>query len=285
MVIINDVTLRDGLQSEPYFVPTEEKVKLINLLIDSGIDHLEITSFVKPDLVPQLKDSFELATSEKLKSAHFSALIPNLKGFKKLVETKINEAVFFISACEIHNNKNVGKSIEESLKDLREIIDYSNEIHSGKKISVAISMVFGSPFTKSLPEDINLFKIIDFSAENGITEITLSDTWGNADESTFSKQLKKILNKFPQINFSLHLHNILNRGIKNLEIGLKEGIKKIDTSLTGIGGCPFSPEKGGNIDIFDALKVIERMNLNHKVNKKKLKVAVEFFKNIKKLPL
>ncbi len=280
MVIINDVTLRDGLQNEPFFVPTEKKVELINLLIDAGIKFLEITSFVRPDVIPQLKDNFELATSKKLKNAHFSALVPNLKGFKRLIETKVEEAVFFISACEFHNKENVRKTIDESLEDLLEICKFSKKIGCQKKLKIAISMVFGSPFTKSLPEDRNLFKIIDFSLENNISEITLSDTWGNADEKTFYKQLQKILNRYKDVYFSLHLHNIGGKGIKNLEIGLKEGILKFDTSLLGLGGCPFSTEKGGNIDIFDALKVVEKLNLKHNIDKNKLKIAQNFLKNI-----
>ncbi len=284
MIIINDVTLRDGLQNEPYFVPTEEKVKLINMLIDAGINYLEITSFVRPDIIPQLKDNFELATSEDLKDAHFSALIPNLKGFQRLVKTKIEEAVFFISACELHNQENVRKTIDRSLDDLKEICDYSKEINTSKKIKIAISMVFGSPFTKSLPEDKNLFKIIDFALENSIHEITLSDTWGNADEKVFYNQLKKIMNQYKGVNFSLHLHNIAGKGLKNLEIGLKEGIYKFDTSLAGIGGCPFSTEKGGNIDIFDALKIVESLNLKHNIDKNRVKLAENYFKNIKRIP-
>ncbi len=285
MIIINDVTLRDGLQNEPYFVPTEEKVKLINLLIEAGINYLEITSFVRPDIIPQLKDNFELATSEDLKEAHFSALIPNLKGFKRLLDTKIEEAVFFISACELHNQENVRKSIDESLNDLLEICNYSKEIDTSKKIKIAISMVFGSPFTKSLPEDKNLFKIIDFALENCIHEITLSDTWGFADEISFYNQLKKIQNHYKGVYFSLHLHNTAGRGLKNLEIGLKEGILKFDTSLAGLGGCPFSTEKGGNINIFDALKIVEKLDLKHNINHQKLKIAEDFLLKIKKNPL
>ena len=285
MVIINDVTLRDGLQSEPYFVPTEEKIKLINLLIDAGINYLEITSFVRPDVIPQLKDNFELATSDHLKKAHYSALVPNLKGFKRLLNTKIEEAVFIISACELHNQENVRKSIDESLKDLLEICTYAKEFDITKKKKIAISMVFGSPFTKSLPEDKNLFKIIDFALENGIYEITLSDTWGFADEISFYNQLKKIQNNYKDVYFSLHLHNIAGRGLKNLEIGLKEGILKFDTSLAGLGGCPFSIEKGGNINIFDALKIVEKLNLKHNINHQKLKIAENYLLNIKKIPL
>ena len=285
MIIINDVTLRDGLQNEPYFVPTEEKVKLINLLIEAGINYLEITSFVRPDVIPQLKDNFELATSENLKDAHFSALIPNLKGFKRLLDTKIEEAVFFISACELHNQENVRKTIDESLNDLLEICNYSKEIDTSKKIKIAISMVFGSPFTKSLPKDKNLFKIIDFALENCIHEITLSDTWGFADERSFYNQLKKIKNRYKGVYFSLHLHNIAGRGLKNLEIGLKEGILKFDTSLAGLGGCPFSTEKGGNINIFNALKIVEKLDLKHNINHQKLKIAEDYLLKIKKIPL
>jgi hydroxymethylglutaryl-CoA lyase len=284
-IIINDVTLRDGLQNEPYFVPTEDKARLINFLIDAGIKHLEITSFVRPDVIPQLKDNFELANNKELKDAHFSALIPNLKGFQKLTETNIEEAVFFISACELHNQENVRKSIDESLKDLSSICDFAKKINTSKRIKVSISMVFGSPFTRSLPEDKNLFKIIDFALENCIHEITLSDTWGNADEQIFLHQLKKIINNYPEVYFSLHLHNIANKGLKNLEIGLREGILKFDTSLAGIGGCPFSTEKGGNIDISEALKIVEKLNLNHNVNLEKLKFAENFFRNMKKYPL
>ncbi len=282
-IIINDVTLRDGLQNETYFVDTENKVKLINMIIDSGISHLEITSFVNPKLIPQLRDSFELANHPHLKNAYFSALVPNIRGFKQCVKTKIKEAVLFISACEQHNFENLGKSIDESLKKLKEIFIKGKDYNINFR--AAISMVFGSPFLNNLPYDKNLFKIIDFFLENNVSDITLSDTWGNANKDIFSKQLEKILNQFKFDNFSIHLHDISGKGIVNAEVSLDNGIRKFDTSFRGLGGCPFSPEKGGNLNIRDLLKICDKRGIKYNIDTTSLAQIENFLFNISKLDL
>lgn len=278
-IIINDVTLRDGLQNEPYIVSTEDKVKLINLIIDSGIKHLEITSFVNPKLIPQLSDSISLSKHKMLKDAYFSALVPNLRGFKNCVETKIKEAVLFVSVCEEHNLKNLGRNIDSSLKNLKNIF---NEAGNYKiNLRAAISMVFGTPFLNDLPDDKKLFKVIDFFIENRVTDITLSDTWGNADSKLFEKQLKKILKKYDFKNFSLHLHNIGGNGIINAETALDFGIKKFDTSFGGLGGCPFSPEKGGNLNIRDFISLVDKKGYLLKINREKLLNVESFLMKLK----
>ena len=278
-IIINDVTLRDGLQNEPYFVDTDKKVALANLIIDSGINYLEITSFVSPKAIPQLSDAFVLSTDDNLKDAYFSALVPNLKGFKKCLNTKIKEAVLFISACEKHNYKNLGRSINETILKLEEI--FTEGIDKNINFRAAISMVFGSPFIKSLPDKKDLYKIIEFFLENNVSDITLSDTWGSVDKETFERQLKSISDDFNFENFSLHLHDIGGNACLNVEIALDYGIRKFDTSFKGLGGCPFSPEKGGNLNIRDFFKVLDRKGYEINLDEYKLNEVEKFFDRIR----
>jgi hydroxymethylglutaryl-CoA lyase len=278
-ITINDVTLRDGLQNEPYFVSTDNKVKLINMIIDAGIKYLEITSFVNPRLIPQLKDSLELSTHSELQPAYFSALVPNLKGFYQCINTKIKEAVLFISACEMHNLKNLNKTINESLLKLKDI--FIEAKGCGINFRGAISMVFGSPFVNGLPEDKELFKIIDFFIENEVIDITLSDTWGNANRKLFEKQLMKILKQFDYDNFSVHLHDIKGKGIINAEVAVDYGIKKFDTSFKGLGGCPFSPEKGGNLNIRDLIRIINGKGLKADIDDSKFLEIEKFLEKLK----
>ena len=280
LIIVNDVTLRDGLQNENYFVHTNNKVKLANLIIDSGINFLEITSFVSPKAIPQLADAKELSVDKSLKNAYFSALVPNLKGYRKTLNTKIKEIVLFVSACEAHNLKNLNSSIDKTLDILKKILS-ENKMYK-MKIRGAVSMVFGSPFINSLPSDKNLFKILDFFIENNVQDITLSDTWGNADKEIFKKQMKNIVKNFDYENFSIHLHDIKNKGLINSEIALDYGIKKFDTSFNGLGGCPYSPEKGGNLNIRTLLKSIEKLGFKLKIDKSRFLEIESFLEKLKK---
>jgi len=264
-IILNDVTLRDGLQSIKKFIPTEKKVELANKIIDSGIKNLELTSFVSPKAIPQFKDSVLLSKEENLKNACFSALVPNIKGFKNLLNSKINEAVLFVSACEKHNINNLGKKIDETLSDFKEII----ALASGVKIKGAISMVFGSPFTGELPEQKELYKIIEFFLDNNISEISLCDTWGKAEQNHFSEQLVKILKDF-NCFFSLHLHNVAGKATSNLGIAIDNGIRKVDTVFGITGGCPFSIEAGVNLNIREALRVFEEKNCEVSIDRNKI---------------
>ncbi len=264
-VVLNDVTLRDGLQSFKKFIPTEKKIELANKIIDSGIKYLEITSFVSPKAIPQFKDSVALSRDRNLKDAFFSALVPNLKGFRNLLNGRINEAVLFVSACEMHNIKNLGKKIDETLSDFKEIFS----VDSNVKIKGAISMVFGSPFTGELPRQKDLYKIIEFFLKENVSEITLCDTWGRAEQDVFSEQLIKILDDFDAF-FSIHLHNVSGKAISNLGIAIDEGIRKVDTVFGVTGGCPFSIEAGINLNIREALKVIKGKNCKTAIDEEKI---------------
>ncbi len=276
-LIFNDVTLRDGLQSLGKFIQTEHKITLANKIIDCGIRFLEITSFVHPVAVPQMRDAYELATDTNLKDAYFGALVPNVRGYKRAVGTKIKEIVLFVSSCPFHNIKNLGQPIEDTLKEFEKIFQLNeNKLFN---IKPAISMVFGSPFTKKLPEGKNLFSIIDFFLEKGIHEITLCDTWGYSEKEYFERQLKRIKKHFSDTFFSLHLHNVKNRGIENLKIALDNGITKIDTVFGVTGGCPFSPEAGVNLNIRDAIKIAENTGFQVTITESKLD-NVENFLNI-----
>ncbi len=262
-IIINDVTLRDGLQSLDKFIDTKKKVELANLIIDTNITHLEITSFVSPKAVEQFKDSSSLASSSYLKNAYFSALVPNLKGFSNIngTNTRINEIVLFVSACELHNFKNIGKTINDTLSEFKKILAENTTF----KVRGAISMVFGSPFTGCLPEEKKFFEIMEFFSKNSVDEVTLCDTWGKADQKTFNTQLFKILQNF-NMNFSVHLHNINGKAMKNFEVAIEQGIRKFDTVFGATGGCPFSLEAGINLNIRDAMNVISKKGFTTNLN-------------------
>jgi len=278
-ITLNDVTLRDGLQNEPYFVPTEDKVALANLILDSNIKSMELTSFVNPKAVPQLSDNLELSSSEDLKDGYFSALVPNPKGYERaLKSTKIKEIVLFVSACEKHNLKNVSKSIDDSLNNFLEIFRQNTRF----VIKPSISMVFGSPFTGGFPEERVLFKIIQFFIKMGVKEITLSDTWGAVDYKNFEKQLKSILKNFDSLLFSLHLHSIGASISDKLRSSLDNGIAKFDTAFMDLGGCPFSPEKGGNLNIREIIKISYSKGYKTGIEAENIENIEQFILNMKK---
>ncbi|WP_142826905.1 hydroxymethylglutaryl-CoA lyase [Planococcus soli] len=258
---INEVVLRDGLQLEDKVLTIDEKKTLFDLLVKANIGTLEFGSFVHPKLVPQMANSGELfelisPTSGELK---LIALIPNLKGAKNAQEKGVKKVNFVFSASDTHNQQNVQKTTEESLVELKEIVDYCEE--HAMVLSVSIATTFGCPFEGEVKKE-RIHWILEQLAPLHIEIITLADTTGMANPQQVYDLISELKNKFPEQSFNLHFHNTRGMGLANMLGAIEAGITSFDASLGGLGGCPFAPGATGNICTEDVVHMLHSMGID-----------------------
>lgn len=259
-VVIREVGPRDGLQNEAKFVSTEEKVYLIERLVQAGIKDFEVTSFVHPKAVPQHRDAEELlALLPSFPDVSYSALIANVRGVERAVTTGIKNLILTVSASETHNRNNIDKTIRESLKEMKELVPFAKA--NGISVRGTLSTVFGCPWEgkKSLEQ---VSQIIGGMLEAGIQEIALADTAGLGNPHQIFSMCSDLQKGFPGILWGLHLHDTRGLGLANILAALQAGIGIIETSIGGLGGCPFVPGATGNVVTEDVLYMLREMGVD-----------------------
>lgn len=243
-VEIIEVGPRDGLQNEPIQVSTDDKKKLIEKLHGAGIMRMETTAFVNPKVVPQMSDSEEIAHFCNELGIHYIALTPNKRAIEKAADLHVPEIAVFIGASTMFNKKNINKSTEESLEDCKEIFKIAR--CNDMRIRGYISMAFHCPYQGKVS-----FEEVDFVckayAEQEIDEIVVGDTSGYATPQDVYEVLSKLMDKYPRATFVGHFHDTKNRALENTKMALEVGLRKFDSSIGGLGGCPFSPGALGNV--------------------------------------
>lgn len=259
-VEIVEVGLRDGLQIESEFVPTETKVDILNALIDAGVRHFEATSFVSPRAVPQLRDAMDvLAGVRKKPGVVLGALAPNRKGVERALESEADEVVVFLSATESHNLKNLNRPIEQSLRDIEEIAELLKDKPLKRKGAIAVA--FGCPFEGDV--DLGTVKtIFNRFVDLGFNAVTLGDTTGMATPKLVRQTVEALRAEAPDMKISLHFHNTRGIGLVNVVEGLRAGITSYESSLAGLGGCPFAPGATGNICTEDLVYLLDEMGID-----------------------
>jgi hydroxymethylglutaryl-CoA lyase len=269
-VRIREVGPRDGLQNEPEVVPTEEKLRLIDMLADAGLRRIEITSFVRPDVIPQLADGGEVLTRfEPREGVAYSVLIPNRKGLENALRLRdrFQEANFFLSASETHNRKNVNRSIEESLADLEETIGAARG--AGLRCEGILSTSFGCPYEGEVPPD-RVFEIAERLASFGCEELGFGDTTGMANPRQVGEFFAKARERFRGVELTAHFHNTRGQGLANVLAALEQGIDSFESSFGELGGCPVPPGSTGNISTEDLVSMLEEMGVATGVDLAKL---------------
>ena len=253
-VAITEVGTRDGFQSEPNFIATAIKAELIDALIAAGVRNIEATSFVSPRAVPQLADAHDvLAQVRRRADAHFAALVPNARGAERALSSGVDEMVCFVSASETHNQANLNASIAGSLANVAEIAG----IARGKaSLRGAVACAFGCPFEGEVPVEAVL-RIVGAYAKLGIDRLTLGDTTGMATPPAVARLVEAIGKRFPELPIALHFHNTRGVGLANVMLGLDLGIREYESSIAGLGGCPFAPGATGNICTEDLVYLLE----------------------------
>jgi hydroxymethylglutaryl-CoA lyase len=258
-VKIVEVGLRDGLQNEPVTLATEVKQELIERLFQSGIKHLEVTSFVHPKWIPQLSDADRLASGLPRLPVTYRALVPNLRGLKRALDTRIDEYAVFLSASESHNQKNINKSIRDTIPVLREVVQLAHQ--HGKRVRGYVSTVFGCPYEGDVPLQ-NVVRICEQLLDMGVYEISLGDTIGVAAPLEVKNRLKDIMSAVPASKLAGHFHDTRGTGLANAYVCLEEGIHTLDTSFGGLGGCPYAPGAAGNLATEDLVYMLNRQGID-----------------------
>ena len=271
-IYINDVAVRDGFQIEQVFVPTETKVALIDELSQTGLAKIEVTSFVSPKAVPNMRDAEQvLSLIDRVPGVIYAALVPNVRGVERAMQCNVDEINLFCSASESHNRANVNRTVAQSVQGFGEIMQALSG--SDIKVNCSISTAFGCPFEGEVaPEKI--YALVDQFIELGFDGVTIADTTGMANPKQVRELMTEIAKRFPDIEHTLHFHNTRGMGLANVIAGLDAGVVRYDASLGGLGGCPFAPGASGNICTEDLVHMLEAMGYNTGVNLDRLlKVA------------
>ena len=269
-VRIREVGPRDGFQNEPEVIPTEEKIRLIGLLGEAGLRRIEVTSFVRPDVIPQLADGAEVLTRfEPRDDVAYSVLIPNRKGLENALELRdrFQEANFFLSASETHNRKNVNRSIPESLADLEGTIGTARD--AGLRCEGVISTSFGCPYEGEVPQD-RVFEIAERLASFGCDEVAFGDTTGMANPRQVAEFFAAARERLGGVELTAHFHNTRGQGLANVLAALEQRIGSFESSFGELGGCPVPPGSTGNISTEDLVSMLEEMGVGTGVDLPKL---------------
>ena len=258
-VKITEVGPRDGFQSEKNILKTEDKIDVINNLIEAGFPRIEVSSFVSPKAIPQLADAEIILNKVKRnQNTTLAALVPNTRGALRAVEAKLDEIVVFLSASESHNKKNVNRSVQESLIGFKEIADIAGK--NNIPIQGDIATAFGCPFEGNVSSK----KLVDISKEYklmGFKGVTLGDTTGMATPPVVTNAINAIRDNVPDFEITLHFHNTRGVGLANVMTGLNLGISDYESCFGGMGGCPFAPNATGNICSEDLIYLLHEMGI------------------------
>jgi hydroxymethylglutaryl-CoA lyase len=253
-----EVGPRDGLQIVQEFVPTEKKIELVDALFASGIGRMEVTSFVHPKFVPQLRDAAEVLSGIKRDGRACMAMVPNMKGAERALEARVDMLDVIVSASESHNRSNVRRSIDESLEGFGPIFDLAKE--AGVLVRASLATSFGCPFEGDVPVN-QVLRVCRRLDELGVMEVALCDTTGMANPVQVSKVVRACLDEMPGLQWAAHFHNTRGAGSANLLAALMEGITIFDASIGGLGGCPFAPGATGNVPTEDMVHMLHEMGI------------------------
>ena len=261
---INEVAPRDGFQSEERFIPTEQKIALIDALTATGIARIEATSFVSPKAIPNLRDAADVVSAiQRREGVDVTVLVPNLKGAERALACGVDEINLVMSASNAHGRANLRMTPEESLTQFAAIIQAVRG--SGVFINASLSTAFGCPFEGQVPE-ARVFTLIEQQLALGVEGITLCDTTGVANPAQVAALCRQVLERFPGVPFTLHFHNTRGMGLANALAAWQAGITRFDASLGGLGGCPFAPGATGNVCTEDLVHMFEQMDVATGVN-------------------
>ncbi len=255
-ILIREVGPRDGFQSWPEFIHTEQKLEVIRLLVQAGVQEMETTSFVSPKAMPQMRDAAAVLAGVPRAGCIHSTLVPNRNGAALALDSGADKLVVVISASEAHNQINVRRTIQESLSGLQSIFELARRF--GKPVAGALSVAFGCPYQGDVPQD-DVYRLAEACISGGAASVILADTTGMATPRRVTRLLKGFSRRFPQTPYSLHFHNNRGTAMANLYAALEAGAVMFDTGLGGIGGCPNVPQAAGNLATEDVVYMLEDM--------------------------
>jgi hydroxymethylglutaryl-CoA lyase len=259
-LIVQEVSPRDGLQIEPTWVETADKIALIDQLSLAGFSRIEAGSFVSPKAIPALRDGEQVFQGIiRQPGVIYVALIPNLKGAQRALEAKADELNLVMSASQTHNLANMRMSCERSLAAFGDVVGYVGG--SSVRLNGSIATTFGCPFEGRIDED-RVLQIVDAYLELGMQGITLADTTGMANPRQVDRLVRRVLQRVPAADLTLHFHNTRGLGLCNVLAAYEAGARRFDAALGGLGGCPFAPGASGNICTEDLVNLCDEMGIH-----------------------
>jgi hydroxymethylglutaryl-CoA lyase len=263
-----EVGPRDGLQNEKLWVETETKIALIEKLAQAGLTKIEATSFVSPKWIPQMKDAFEVLSGiERRPGVSYPVLTPNIKGFEKALEAGATEVAVFGAASEAFSQNNINCSIVESVERFRPIIAAAQK--SGIRVRAYISCVLGCPYIGVVPV-ADVVKLAFQMSEMGCYEISLGDTIGIGTPLQAKIMVEAVAEKVPVSKLALHFHDTRGQALANIYACLELGVSIIDSSVAGLGGCPYAHGASGNVATEDVVYMLHGMGIETGVELEKL---------------
>ena len=269
-VNIREVGPRDGFQNEPEVIPTDDKVRLVEMLAGTGLRRLEVTSFVRADVIPQLSDGAEVLQRARIPDdVSVSVLIPNEKGLDNALELRerFEEINVFLSASETHNRKNVNRSIEESLSGLERVVGRARE--EGLRCEGVISVSFGCPYEGEVPEE-RVLSIARRLVDAGCEEVAFGDTTGMANP----RQVREFFQAAElDAELTAHFHNTRGQGLANVLAALESGVRSFESSFGELGGCPVPRGATGNIATEDLVSMLHEMGYETGIDLERLLAA------------
>ena len=266
---MQEVGPRDGLQVEERFVETDEKIALVNALSDAGLAKIEVTSFVSPKAIPQLRDAeIVLRQIRRVPGVVYTALVPNLRGAERAIESQADELNLVMSASASHNLANLRMTQQQSHAALKEVATAAKK--AGSKVNVSLSCTFGCPMEGDVPEAAVLDWCDRYIDEMGADGVTLCDTTGMAYPTQVARLTHQFRQRFPQTEMTLHFHNTRGMGLANVLAGIAAGADRFDASFGGIGGCPYAPGATGNVCTEEIVHALELMGYDTGVDLERL---------------
>ena len=251
-----EVGPRDGFQMVDEYIPLETKVRIVEGLLDAGLTHLQITSFVSPKAIPQMRDAGELASRcvSKYPDADLFALVPNLRGAEAAWESGLRSVSYVVSLSESHNRANIRRTHEESFAGLQAILEAYPEMD----VCLDLSTTFGCPFegTKSKDDVVPFLKPY---VDSGIRTVNHCDTIGIANPAQVREIIEAVRTEYPALDLQVHIHDTRNMGMVNTLAAIELGVDKVQSTLGGLGGCPFAPGASGNLATEDLAFMLSEM--------------------------
>ncbi|MDR5754027.1 MULTISPECIES: hydroxymethylglutaryl-CoA lyase [unclassified Caballeronia] len=267
-LIVQEVAPRDGLQIEPRWVDTHEKIALIDALSTCGFTRIEAGSFVSPKAIPALRDGDEVFRGiGRRPGVIYVALIPNAKGAERALAAQADEVNLVMSASQTHNRANMRMSCEASLAGFSDIVRLVKG--SRASLNATVATAFGCPFEGRIDED-RVVSLVDAYREMGIGGITLADTTGMANPRQVARLVERVLGRVPADALTLHFHNTRGLGLANVLAAYDAGARRFDAALGGLGGCPFAPGASGNICTEDLVNLCDEMGIPTGIDLQKL---------------
>lgn len=244
-VVVHEVGPRDGFQLEPRTIPIADKVAIIDALSVTGLSRIQVTSFVRPDAVPQLADGADVAALiHRAPGVEYTALVPNGRGAERALAAGLTSWETMLSTTDSHSIANANRPTEAAFERLSGVFELARA--EGAKVVGGLATALGCPFEGRTPYE-RVARVVGWYVEEGVTEVTLADTAGLADPSQVYTIALRLAEDHPSLSITLHLHNTRGLGMANVLAGLAAGVRRFDSSIGGLGGCPFVPGATGNI--------------------------------------